>query len=114
MFKIQLSQLAPPVRSVQESSQTGSSSGAEITGVYPNPVQNMNGQINVRFRLDQAAPASIAVYDLLGHEERVLLNEWTAAGEQERDFNIANLASGHHFLVLTANGKTVTKALNVE
>ena len=59
-------------------------------------------------------PASpIKIYNILGKELAVLLNEPKNAGEYELTFNSAryNLASGVYFYKLTAGGNTSIKKM---
>jgi len=53
----------------------------------------------------------LAVYDLLGREVRVLVNEIKAAGNYQVQFEGAGLTSGVYFCRLESGGQSVTKRL---
>jgi predicted GH43/DUF377 family glycosyl hydrolase len=66
---------------------------------YPNP---FNPATVVRYELSAVSDVRLAVYDLLGREVAVLVNERKAPGTYEAKFNAAGLASGVYFYRLTA------------
>ncbi len=82
---------------------------------YPNP---FNPSTVIRFVLPQAGRATLAVYDILGHRVRTLMDGVQAAGEQRvtwdgRDDDGAAVASGIYFYRLAANGLTQTRKLTL-
>ncbi|MEP1304344.1 MAG: T9SS type A sorting domain-containing protein [Balneola sp.] len=77
---------------------------------YPNP---FNPTTTIRFELDQATFAKLAVYDLLGRKVRELVNEIRPAGINTIQFDATNLASGVYLYRLEANGVVQTKRLTL-
>jgi len=75
---------------------------------YPNP---FNPSTRIRYSVGTSSIVSIKVYNILGREVAVLLNEQKNAGEYELTFNSAkyNLASGVYFYRLTAGRNTFIK-----
>ena len=53
----------------------------------------------------------LAVYDILGREVAVLVNEPKMPGEYTVTFNAAELPSGVYFYRLTAGGHTAAKKM---
>lgn len=70
--------------------------------ISPNP---FNSTAIVRFSLPRAAHVSLMVYDLVGREVAVLVDEVRGAGEQRVRFDASRLASGIYFCRLEAGGR---------
>jgi Secretion system C-terminal sorting domain len=66
---------------------------------YPNPF-NPNTKIN--FSIPNGEHVSLRVYDMLGREVSVLVNEVLTPGEYEADFNAKGLSSGMYYYSLRA------------
>jgi photosystem II stability/assembly factor-like uncharacterized protein len=66
---------------------------------YPNP---FNPKTAIRYQVSGVSDVKLVVYDLLGREVAVLVNEKKAAGNYEVSFDGARLASGVYFYRLTA------------
>ena len=66
---------------------------------YPNP---FNPKTGVRFEVPGVSDVKLSVYDILGREVAVLVNERKAAGTYEVNFDGNNLASGVYFYRLAA------------
>jgi len=64
---------------------------------YPNP---FNPSTNIQYAISNRQFVSIKVYDLLGREVAILVNEEKPAGEYEVEFNTAGLPSGVYFYQL--------------
>jgi hypothetical protein len=58
---------------------------------YPNP---FNPETKITYRVPQTGAVKIKVYDMLGKEVKVLVNEEKTAGEHSVTFNADGLASG--------------------
>jgi len=58
---------------------------------YPNP---FNSSTIIKYQLPEPAFVKLAVYDILGEEVKVLVNESKGAGNHQIEFNSAGLASG--------------------
>ncbi len=66
---------------------------------YPNP---FNPATSIRFDLTQASNVRLAVYDMLGREINVLVNQNLTAGTHNITFNASDLSSGIYFYKLEA------------
>jgi photosystem II stability/assembly factor-like uncharacterized protein len=75
---------------------------------YPNP---FNPSTTIKFELLQSSVVRLSVFDMLGREVSVLVNERLDAGVHEMKFDGANLASGVYFYRLQAGDFTHTKRL---
>jgi hypothetical protein len=75
---------------------------------YPNP---FNPSTTIRYELPKSANVRLSVYDMLGREVSVLVNERRDAGVHEVKFDAAGLSSGVYFYRMQAGDFTHTKRL---
>ncbi len=75
---------------------------------YPNPFNPTTG---IRFQVPGVSDVKLTVYDILGREVAVLVNERKAVGTYEVKFDGTGLASGAYFYRLTAGSFVQTKRL---
>ncbi|MBZ0180156.1 MAG: T9SS type A sorting domain-containing protein [Melioribacteraceae bacterium] len=83
----------------------------ELSQNYPNP---FNPVTKIQFALPQSEiqhSVSLRVYDIIGREVAVLVNESKEAGIYEVEFDATKLSSGLYFYSLSAAGKTITKKM---
>jgi predicted esterase len=66
---------------------------------YPNP---LNPSTTIKFELPKASMVRLSVFDMLGREVSVLVNERRDAGVHEVKFDGSNLASGVYFYRMKA------------
>ena len=66
---------------------------------FPNP---FNPTTSILYNLKEESFVTLKVYDVLGKEVEVLVNENKSAGQHEIFFNAKNIASGIYFYGLTA------------
>jgi len=66
----------------------------ELFQNYPNP---FNPSTNIDFQLPEKSFASLKVYDILGKEVAILVNEEKEAGKYSLKFDAGNLSSGIYF-----------------
>jgi hypothetical protein len=66
---------------------------------YPNP---FNPSTTIKFELPKSTMVRLSVYDMLGREVSVLVNERREAGVHEVKFDASGLSSGVYFYRLTA------------
>jgi len=97
--------------SVRESSGSPPG-GATLRQNYPNP---FNPETTIEYRLERGGKVTLAVFDLLGREVAVLVNELQTAGEHRArlDARGLRLSSGIYFCRLTAGDRVQTKAMVV-
>jgi photosystem II stability/assembly factor-like uncharacterized protein len=75
---------------------------------YPNP---FNPKTGVRFEVLGASNVKLVVYDLLGREVAVLVNERKAPGSYEATFDGSGLASGVYIYRMTAGSFVQTRTM---
>jgi len=75
---------------------------------YPNP---FNPATNIQYAVSRRQFVSLKVYDVLGNEVAILVNEEKLAGNYEIEFDAGNLSSGIYFYRLVASSFIQTKKL---
>lgn len=75
---------------------------------YPNP---FNGNTRISYSVSNTQWVSIRVYDILGREVSVLVNEMLAAGDHQTIWDASNMASGIYFYRLTTDNFSSSKKL---
>ena len=74
---------------------------------YPNP---FNPITNISYNLTQPGYVTLRVYDLLGREVKVLIdNEYSEEGEYEKEFNAEHLPSGIYYYRITLKNENGIK-----
>jgi hypothetical protein len=73
---------------------------------YPNP---FNPRTSIQYTLNNLLFVSFKVYDVLGNEISILVNEEKPAGNYEIDFNGSDLSSGVYFYRMQAGSFSDTK-----
>jgi photosystem II stability/assembly factor-like uncharacterized protein len=73
---------------------------------YPNP---FNPVTHIRYSIPEANNTKLVIYDALGREASVLLNEVKEPGSYEEDFNGSTFPSGVYFYKLSSGSFTSTK-----
>ena len=82
----------------------------ELLQNYPNP---FNPSTNIGFRLPVASSVKIVVYDILGREVSVIVNERRVAGTYTERFDASVLASGVYLYRLTSGSFVQTRKMIV-
>jgi photosystem II stability/assembly factor-like uncharacterized protein len=77
---------------------------------YPNP---FNPSTTIRYELPKASIVRLSVYDILGREVSVLMNERREAGVHEVKFDGSNLSSGVYFYTLEEGSFVQTKKMMI-
>ncbi|MFA6470222.1 MAG: T9SS type A sorting domain-containing protein [Bacteroidota bacterium] len=77
---------------------------------YPNP---FNPSTKIAFALPQNGNVTLKVFDAIGREVAVLVNEYKDAGRYSVDFNASRLSSGIYIYRLQAGDKTMTKRMSL-
>lgn len=80
----------------------------ELRQNYPNP---FNPSTIISYHLSAASDINLKIYDILGREIIVLVNERQTAGDHSVKFNGSNLTSGVYFYSLTTENFHQTKEL---
>lgn len=77
---------------------------------YPNP---FNPSTTIKFDLATGNNVKLAIYDILGRENAVLVNQYLTAGSYSINFTNSNLASGIYFYRLSAGSFTDIKKMTL-
>ncbi|MCC6864939.1 MAG: choice-of-anchor D domain-containing protein [Ignavibacteria bacterium] len=77
---------------------------------YPNP---FNPETNIKFELPRVSNVKLAVYDILGREVSLLINNKMDAGIYNATWSAEPFSSGVYFYRLTADGFTDVKKMIV-
>jgi hypothetical protein len=80
----------------------------DLSQNYPNP---FNGISNLGFRIAQSGNVSLKVFDILGREVAVLVNEEMQPGRYSVRFDGSHLASGVYICRLQAGRFVATKRM---
>jgi hypothetical protein len=75
---------------------------------YPNP---FNPVTNIKYQIPKDGFVKLAVYDMLGREVEVLINEKQSTGAYETSWNASRFSSGVYFYKLTAGNFVETKRM---
>jgi photosystem II stability/assembly factor-like uncharacterized protein len=75
---------------------------------YPNP---FNPTTTITYSIPEAARVKLIVYDALGRETALLVDEDRAAGTYSVEFNASELTSGIYFYSLESAGAVISKKL---
>ena len=83
-------------------------SGFQLYQNYPNP---FNPSTTITFTIAQKEFMTMKIYDLVGNEVAVLLNEEKPAGSHTVEFNASKFASGTYFYRLQAGNNISTRKM---
>ncbi len=75
---------------------------------YPNP---FNPITTIKYKIPELNFVTLKVYDVLGREVTILINEEKPIGSYEVEFNATNLPSGVYFYSLQAGSFVETKKM---
>ena len=75
---------------------------------YPNP---FNPSTTISYRLPKTSHVILKIYNMLGQEVAMLVNEEKVAGVYQAQWNASKLPSGLYFYRLTAGAFTDTKKM---
>ncbi|HEY3250684.1 MAG TPA: PQQ-dependent sugar dehydrogenase, partial [Ignavibacteria bacterium] len=75
---------------------------------YPNP---FNPSTDIKFSVETAVNVSIKIYDVLGNEVEVLVNEFKQPGNYTIKWNALNFPSGVYIYQMTVNGSSFERRM---
>jgi hypothetical protein len=75
---------------------------------YPNP---FNAQTTIRFIVSEPQNVQLTIYDLLGRQVEVIIDEHMQAGAHAVTFDASGLSSGVYFYHLRAGDRVETKRM---
>jgi len=77
---------------------------------YPNP---FNPSTNIRYSIPKSTYVKLVVFDMLGREVEILVNEKLSPGTYEVNWNASNYPSGVYLYKITTDDFTETKIMNL-
>ncbi len=80
----------------------------ELKQNYPNP---FNPSTRINYSVPSASFINLKVFDILGNEVALLVNEEKPAGEYQLEFDASELTGGVYFYQLTSNSFVDTKKM---
>ena len=80
----------------------------QLSQNYPNP---FNPSTKIKFSIPKSSYTKLIIYDLLGREVAILVNEELKPGTYEAVWDAENFASGIYFIRLSAGDYTETKKM---
>jgi plastocyanin len=80
----------------------------DIQQNYPNP---FNPSTNIKFDIPKSAPVKIVVYNILGDQAQILVDEVLQAGSYSVDWNASGFSSGIYFYKMESGVFSVTKRM---
>ena len=83
-------------------------SNYELSQNYPNP---FNPTTNINFSVPNAGNVKVVIYDAIGNQVEVLVDEYKAVGNYRVDWNAAKYASGVYFYRMQSNNFTQIKKM---
>lgn len=103
---------APPALTLksQVDSSRGRVKGFVLEQNYPNP---FNPTTVIRFSVPRDGIVTIRLYNLLGRELQLLLNEYKNVGSHSVTFDGSNLPNGNYLYSLEAGGKHIVKMMSL-
>lgn len=75
---------------------------------YPNP---FNPDTEIRYQLPESGNVTLKIYDVLGREIGILVNEFKSAGSHTVNWNAVNESSGIYIYTLESNGTRISKKM---
>jgi len=82
----------------------------ELMQNYPNP---FNPVTSIKYNVSEASNVSIKVYDLIGREVAILVDEFKQPGVYQVSFGGENLASGVYFYKMNAGEFSAVRKMNL-
>src|SRR5690606_11944628 len=80
----------------------------ELFQNYPNP---FNPTTKIRYTIPKSGAINLKVFNILGQEVKILVNEFQTVGRYEVDFSSKGLASGVYIYRLQVNGFDQSKKM---
>jgi len=80
----------------------------ELFDNYPNP---FNPSTTLKYSLPEASLTSLKIYDAIGNEVAILVDEMKSAGTHQIEFNAAGLSSGIYYYTIQAGSFSETRKM---
>ena len=98
----------PPLTGIGVSASIAPPREYSLSQNYPNP---FNPATTISYQIRSAGGVTLRVYDLLGRDVAMLVNEYQAAGSYTKTFDASRLSSGGYFYRLQAGSFVNTKKM---
>jgi len=98
------------VLSVEENELPGTPTDFQLIQNYPNP---FNPSTKIVYSIAEGSNIRLIVYDILGREVEVLVNDFRSAGIYELNWTAENLPSGLYLYTLEAGSTRITKKMTL-
>ena len=95
---------------VEEDPSSGLPITFELSQNYPNP---FNPATNIKFSIPETSPVTIKVFDVLGNEIALLLDEVKSAGTYKITYDASGNASGIYFYQMKAGNFISVKKMSI-
>ena len=82
----------------------------ELTQNYPNP---FNPGTTIRFNLPEASIVKLRIFNILGQEISILVNEFKESGTHTINFNASELSSGIYIYRIEAGNFVQTRKMTL-
>lgn len=96
--------------SVEENGLSGIPTSFEVSQNYPNP---FNPSTKIVYSVTEASNVKLTVFDILGREVDVLVNDFRSAGIYELNWTAENLPSGLYLYTFEAGSTRITKKMTL-
>lgn len=96
------------ISSVDVEDEISSPVNFQLEQNFPNP---FNPRTNIKFSLPEPGFTSLVIYDILGNEVSILLNEVKSAGEYQFEFDASDLNSGIYYYQLISGSYRETRKM---
>ncbi len=108
MLEVYLNSLVDPVYSPVEERVQNPEQHTLIANNYPNP---FNPETRIEFYMPKAGDVKITVYDILGKQIAILVNDYQSGGWHSVQFNAAKYSSGLYTYRISANEQTIIRKM---
>jgi hypothetical protein len=98
----------PPTPPTEENTASQTPTEFLLQQNYPNP---FNPSTRISYFIPSQSDVRLVIYNLMGQEIQVLVNEVRSAGSYEVEFNASQLPSGVYIYRLTAGGLISTNKM---
>ena len=99
-----------PTSSLDEIGLVSTPTTLQLSQNYPNP---FNPTTQIAYQLPDAANVRLSIFNLLGQEVEVLVNERKEAGSYTTSWNAGNLSSGVYMYRLEVGSNVITKRMTL-
>lgn len=109
LAKIQLKNMGIEVKENNKSEQVAAKEELKLaSNNYPNP---FNPSTTISYTLPEDGKVSLKIFDVLGREVTMLVNQVASKGKHSVVWDGTNYASGIYFYSITFKGETINKKM---